>query len=282
LGPHFALLLQNGNHCAIGIGWGEACSQLVALLSGSLTGQALPCKRAIPMRLHFLQHVWFEDLAHIGVWADNRDVTVSRTAFLADEQLPSLDDFDWLVIMGGPMGVYDEDQYPWLAGEKKFIEKAMTAGKTVLGICLGAQLIAAASGARVYKNKYKEIGWFDVFRTPEAVESRVFANLPDSFRAFHWHGDTFDLPTRARRLARSQGCANQAFEFDDKLIGLQFHLESTTDSISKLVANCGEEVLADRFVQNTEQIVTQEDYVAEANKLMETLLDSLLLNWTSM
>lgn len=234
------------------------------------------------MRLHWLQHIWFEDLAHIKVWAENNDVTISRTAFFSDEQLPSTNDFDWLVIMGGPMGVYDENQYPWLAGEKKFIEKAITAGKTVLGICLGAQLIAAASGARVYKNKHKEIGWFDVFRTPEAVESRVFANLPDSFRAFHWHGDTFDLPTGARKLAKSQACSNQAFEWDDWVIGLQFHLESTTDSIGRLIANCGEELLERQFIQNAEQIMAQNSSVEQVNRLMETLLDNMLLARRSM
>jgi len=151
-------------------------------------------KRTVSMRLHFLQHVWFEDLGNIKVWADKREITISRTAFFSKEQLPSINYFDWLVIMGDSMGVYDEAQYPWLAGEKKFIEEAIDANKTVLGVCLGAQLIAAVLGAKVYKNKYKEIGWFNVSRVFGTNRSRVFANLPSSFNAFHWHVDTFNLP----------------------------------------------------------------------------------------
>ena len=191
------------------------------------------------------------------------------------EPLPCIDDFDWLVIMGGPMGVHDEEQYTWLVDEKKFIEKAITAGKKVLGVCLGAQLIAVASGAKVYKNEYKEIGWFDVCKTPEAGESSVLANLPESFRPFHWHGDTFDLPTGARKLAQSSACSNQAFELNERVIGLQFHLESTSDSISRLIANCGEELTGGQFIQNAEQITAQNNNIKRINQLMEILLDNL-------
>ena len=229
----------------------------------------------VPIRLHFLQHVWFENLAHIEVWAERRGSTISGTKLFSDEQLPSIDDLDWLVIMGGPMGVHDEEQYAWLVDEKKFIEKAITAGKKVLGICLGAQLIAVASGAKVYKNEYKEIGWFDVCKTPEAGKSRVLADLPESFRPLHWHGDTFDLPTGARKLAQSSACSNQAFELSERVIGLQFHLESTPDSINKLIANCGEELTGGQFIQNAEQITTKNNNVKQINQLMEILLDNL-------
>ncbi|MHC4467749.1 MAG: type 1 glutamine amidotransferase, partial [Planctomycetota bacterium] len=102
------------------------------------------------MRLHFLQHVWFEDLAYIKVWAERRNVNISRTAFFSNENLPSIDSFDWLVVMGGPMGVYDEKEYPWLVDEKRFIGEAIDNDKKVLGICLGAQLISAVCGGKVY------------------------------------------------------------------------------------------------------------------------------------
>ena len=227
------------------------------------------------MKLHFLQHVWFEDLGNIKVWADKREITISRTAFFSKEQLPSINDFDWLVIMGGPMGVYDEAQYPWLVGEKKFIEEAIDANKTVLGVCLGAQLIADVLGTKVYKNKYKEIGWFNVSRVFGTNRSRAFSNLPNSFRAFHWHVDTFNLPKGAIRLAQSQACLNQAFEFNKKVIGLQFHLESTADSISRLIANCGEEVITGKFIQSTKRITGQNDNIEQANRLMDILLDNI-------
>jgi len=232
-------------------------------------------KGIVPIKLHFLQHVWFEDLAHIEVWAERRGSTITGTRLFSGEQLPLVDEFDWLVIMGGPMGVHDEDQYGWLVDEKKFIEKAITAGKKVMGICLGAQLIAVASGAKVYKNEYKEIGWFDVRKTPEADKSRVLADLPESFRPLHWHSDTFDLPTGARKLAQSSACLNQAFELNERVIGLQFHLESTIDSISKLIANCGEELAEGQFIQNAEQITAQNNNIKQINQLMEILLDNL-------
>lgn len=227
------------------------------------------------MRLHFLQHVWFEDLGNIKVWADKREITISRTAFFSKEQLPSINDFDWLVIMGGPMGVHDEAQYPWLVGEKKFIEEAIDANKTILGVCLGAQLIAAVLGAKVYKNKYEEIGWFNVSRVSGTNKSRAFVNLSNSFRAFHWHADTFNLPKGAIQLAQSQACSNQAFEFNKKVIGLQFHLESTADSISRLIANCGKELITGKFIQSVEQITDQNSSVEQANRLMEMLLDNI-------
>ena len=217
-------------------------------------------------------------MAHIEVWAERRGSTISGTKLFSGEQLPSIDDFDWLVIMGGPMGVYDEGQYTWLVDEKKFIEKAIIAEKKVLGICLGAQLIAAVSGAKVYKNEYKEIGWFDVCKTPEADKSRVLAKLPESFRPLHWHGDTFDLPTGARKLAQSSACSNQAFELGERVIGLQFHLESTLDSISGLITNCSEELTGGQFIQNAEQIIAQNNNVKRINQLMEILLDNMLLS----
>ena len=176
-------------------------------------------------RLHFLQHVPFEDLAQINVWASRENVSVFRTAFFMGEILPAIDQFDWLVIVGGPMSTYDEAQYPWLVKEKLFIERAISAGKKVFGLCLGAQLIAEVLDARVYKNSHKEIGWFEVFKTPEGEDSKVLVNFPDRFWALHWHGDTFDMPPDAVRIASSQACQNQAFEFGENVVGMQFHLE---------------------------------------------------------
>lgn len=118
------------------------------------------------MKIHYLQHVSFEALGYIEEWATNERIHVSRTALFLDERFPELDTFDHLIIMGGPMGVHEEHRYPWLKPEKEFIDKALTAGKHVLGICLGAQLIAEVLGARVYPNPEKEIGWFRVNANP--------------------------------------------------------------------------------------------------------------------
>ncbi|MBI4388853.1 MAG: type 1 glutamine amidotransferase, partial [Nitrospinae bacterium] len=174
------------------------------------------------MRLHYLQHVPFEDLANIEVWARNKGHRISQTRFFANEPLPPVEAFDWLVVLGGPMNIYEEDRYPWLADEKRFIAQAVERKKVVLGICLGAQLLADVLGGKVVKNAHKEIGWFPVSLTGEGQRSAVTRNLPQRFPAFHWHGDTFHLPTGCERLAESEACANQAFAYQGRAVGLQF------------------------------------------------------------
>jgi len=227
------------------------------------------------MRLRCLQHVPFEGPANIEVWARERGHAFSRTLLYRGEALPSTDEFDWLIILGGPMGVHDEDRYPWLAPEKRLIEAAIGEGKIVLGVCLGAQLIARVLGAEVYRNRYKEIGWFPVTLTPEAAGSPVFRTLPRSFIAFHWHGDTFDLPPGSIRVAESEGCRNQAFEYNGRVIGLQFHLESSLESIGRLIENCGAEVVEGKYIQRPEEMLSRHGYLEEINRLMNLLLDNI-------
>ena len=227
------------------------------------------------MKIHYLQHVPFEDPANILVWAENRGHTVSKTLLYDGAVLPPMDDFDWLVIMGGPMNIYEEESHPWLVEEKKFIEQAISGGKTVLGICLGAQLIADILGGRVYKNKYKEIGWYPVALTGEAKNSPVFGALPDKFTAFHWHGDTFDLPPGAVRVAESEGCANQGFEYDGRVIGLQFHLESSLESIKRLIRHCSAELVEGKYIQNPAEMLSQNGNLAEIRGVMNLLLDNM-------
>ncbi|MDQ7055614.1 MAG: type 1 glutamine amidotransferase [Persephonella sp.] len=166
------------------------------------------------MRLHYIQHVHFETPANIFRWAEKKNYTISGTKLFLGEKLPPLEQFDFLIVMGGPMGVYDEDKFPWLTQEKKFIEQCIKADKKILGICLGAQLIADVLGARVYKNSHKEIGWFPVYLTEEGKKSQSFKGFPREFTAFHWHGDTFEVPKGAVHTAFSEGCKNQSFEYN--------------------------------------------------------------------
>lgn len=140
------------------------------------------------MKIHYLQHVPFENLANIELWARSKNYTISKTLLFNNDALPKTSDFDWLIIMGGPMNIYEDKKYPWLLKEKKFIEKAIADKKIVLGICLGAQLIVDVLGGAVYKNNYKEIGWHPVSLTKGTKNSSVFGKLPDKFIAFHWHG----------------------------------------------------------------------------------------------
>lgn len=226
------------------------------------------------MRLHYLQHVPFEDLARIEDWARDRGHEISRTLLFDGQELPELDEFDWLVIMGGPMNIYEEDKYPWLAREKRFIREAVAGDKIVLGICLGGQLIADVMGGKVRKNPYKEIGWHPVKLTPEGQESRIFGVLPNSFMAFHWHGDTFEIPPQAIRAAESEACANQAFAFG-KAIGLQFHLESSMNSIDHLIKNCSDELVDGKYIQRPEEILSHTDRFPEMNGMMDHFLDNM-------
>ena len=226
------------------------------------------------VRIHYLQHVPFEDAANIGGWALDRGHTVTRTRLYDDESLPSLDSFDWLVVMGGPMNIYEHDAYPWLVAEKRFMEKAIEQGKPVLGICLGAQLAADVLGGRVKRNGHKEIGWFPVSLTEEGKQAKVVEGFPDSFFAFHWHGDTFSTPPGAQKLAGSEASMNQAFQYADNVIGLQFHLDYSVESIEKMVRHCGDELLSGTSVQTAEAIRKSYDRVAETSRLLYRLLDN--------
>jgi GMP synthase-like glutamine amidotransferase len=153
------------------------------------------------------------------------------------EKLPPLKEQGHIVVMGGPMGVYEMDAYPFLRDEASYLKEAISGGKRLLGICLGAQMLAHALGARVYRGGTKEIGWYEVDITPEGVDDPIFSALmaggSPKAQVFHWHGDTFDLPSGAIRLAFNENYSNQAFKYDDRLYALQFHIEVTPDIIGE-------------------------------------------------
>ena len=228
------------------------------------------------MRIQCLQHVPFEGPFGVADWADARGHTLAETPLYDGAEPPGQAAFDWLVIMGGPMGVGDTAEYPWLAAEQAFIRQSIDAGKTLVGVCLGAQLIAAALGARVYRNAHKEIGWLPIELTPDGQVSELFGWLPRSLQVFHWHGDTFDLPAGALLLAGSAACAHQAFLYDGRVLGLQFHLESTPESVAGITAVCADELVPGPYVQETARILaaTPEDY-ARIGQALFGLLDRL-------
>src|SRR5262245_17290143 len=149
------------------------------------------------MRVRVLQHVAFEGPAALAPALRAAGHDVAHTRLDLGEPLPALADFDWLVVMGGPMSVHDEREHAWLAPEKRLVRAAVEGGRRVLGVCLGAQLIAAALGAAVTRNREREIGWFPVARAPGAEASPFARALPSRFPAFHWHGETFALPPGA-------------------------------------------------------------------------------------
>lgn len=203
------------------------------------------------MRAHVLQHVPFEDIGSMALWLAERKADVSYTRFFENAALPSLNGIDLIIVMGGPMSVNDESTLSWLRPEKQFVREAVEKGVPVLGICLGAQLIACALGARVYPNTLKEIGWFPVKAMSTDPNSFQF---PEQCTVFHWHGETFDLPSGAVRLAKSAACENQAFQIGAHVIGLQFHLETTPESARSILDNCSAELMPGPYVQTETEL----------------------------
>jgi GMP synthase-like glutamine amidotransferase len=227
------------------------------------------------LSIHTFKHVPFEGLGCIEEWITKNEHTASFTHFYEDYQLPNLSDIDWLIVMGGPMGIYDDQLYPWLKKEKSFIREAIEAGKTVIGICLGSQLIADVLGAKVYPNNQKEIGWFNLERTEEGKKGTILAGFEDNFHVFHWHGDTFDLPEGSKRLFQSEITANQAFLYNKKVLGLQFHFEVTLNSLQDMLKHGANELIESNTIQTAEKILSQTSYIDSNNQKMFEILNYL-------
>ncbi|BAW79552.1 glutamine amidotransferase [Candidatus Nitrosoglobus terrae] len=228
------------------------------------------------MKIHYLQHVAFEKLGSIESWARSHSHPLFATKFYQGDPLPELATIDWLVVMGGPMNIYEEDRYPWLAQEKKFIEQAIKAKKPVIGICLGAQLIADVLGTKVFPNQYREIGWFPIEFTAQAQESPLFNFLPQTLNVFHWHGDTFDLPAGAIPLAQSKACAHQGFIYHEHVIAFQFHLEVLLENVQQLIHHGRNELKAGKYIQTPEEmLVVTEDNFLTIKTAMTGILDRL-------
>jgi GMP synthase-like glutamine amidotransferase len=207
---------------------------------------------------HYFQHVPFEGLGCIRAWLATHGIDVTGTRLDESARLPTIGDIDLLIVLGGPMSVNDERQYVWLATEKSFIRAAIEEGKRVLGICLGAQLIASALGARVYSNPAREIGWHSIASVRAESASAAF-RFPSALQVFHWHGETFDLPAGAVQLARSVACENQAFQVGARVIGLQFHLETTPETARALVTHCSADLQPAVHVQTAQEILSASD-----------------------
>lgn len=227
------------------------------------------------MRIHSLQHVPFENLANIQSWAENKKHEVSSTKLYQNDAFPSIENINLLIILGGPMNIYEEEKYSWLRNEKKFIENALAENKFVLGICLGAQLLADVLGGKVRKNEFTEIGWHTVKKTPEAGESVFLNSFPSTFTAFHWHGDTFDIPPGALRLADSEACRNQAFEYNGRALGLQFHIESSEQSIANLILSCQNDLTDGKFIQHSSEMIYKPALLHEIYGYLNAVLDAI-------
>ncbi len=229
------------------------------------------------MLIRYLQHVPFERLGGIDVWAKANGHQTRAIKVYAGEPFHSAEEFDWLIVLGGPMNVYQEAAFPFLKGEKHFIERTLRAGKMVLGICLGSQLIADVLGAKVVRNEHEEIGWFPVELTAEAADAKIFSALPHAFTTFHWHGEMFEIPTGAQRMAHSAACQNQAFVYGENVCGVQFHPEVTKESLRLMLQYESEDLKTGEFIQTAEEMIGEATRFDGNAALLNCLLDSIEL-----
>ena len=179
-----------------------------------------------------LQHISCEPPAVYEEILKSRDYLIHRVELDEGEPLPQHLDFAAMIVMGGPMGALDDEEHPWLKAEREYIARAVDAGMPYWGVCLGAQLLAASLGSRIYKGSNPEVGTYPVGLSQEATNDPVFGGLPEDFSVFQWHSDTFDLPNGAVRLAESDLYENQAFAYGSAY-GVQFHVEVGADLASE-------------------------------------------------
>ncbi len=224
------------------------------------------------MKVHWIQHVPFEGLGNINEWIEVNKHTLSCTRQFTNEALPNPSDIDMLIIMGGSMGVYDVKQHPWIEPEKQFIKNCIASGMPVLGICLGAQFIAAAMDAQVYAGPTKEIGWFPV----QIFNKEILPFKEDNPIIFHWHGDTFDLPPEAQLLASTPEVKHQAFLMKDNAIALQFHLEQTEETVKDMLSHFEDDLKEEGLkIQTAEFIESQKQHFETNKQIMFHILDIL-------
>ncbi len=227
------------------------------------------------MRIHCLQHSANPGRTHLDEWAARHNHAWESTILPPEGVLPPLSRVDCLIVVGGPMSVWEEQQYPWLRAEKRFIEACIETGRPVLGICLGAQLLADVLGAPTYKGIHKEIGWFNVETTPEGRDALGGKTLPERFETFLWHGDTFDLPDGALRIARSDAFENQGFMWN-RTLALQFHLEVRPAWVAMLANRDAHELVEATYVQSAPTVLGKPERLYRYNN---ALMDGLLQRW---
>lgn len=241
------------------------------------------------MHVLVFQHVPFEGLGAMAPWLDARKAQVQVIRQYEPESglFPLLSGVDLIIVLGGPMSVHDAAQYPWLDAEKAYIRSALRAKTPILGLCLGAQLIAEQLGGTVQKNHLPEIGWWPVHwhaaaqhiwpECQPAIGAKLEAIEAAGTRVFHWHGETFDLPAEAQLLAHSDACAHQGFLYRDHVVGLQFHLEMTPETVDHLLADGEDELIESPFVSQAAEMKSEPvDTYVHNQQLMGELLQYLV------
>jgi GMP synthase-like glutamine amidotransferase len=227
------------------------------------------------IKIHVLQHEPFEGPGLLADWANEKGHTLNITEVYNNDPLPAIDSLDWLVIMGGGMSVNDEDFLTWLKPEKQFVKAAIDADKIVVGFCLGSQMIANVLGKKVYENKLKEIGWYPIKLATQGDDLQFLTREWNGQVFFHWHGETFDLPDNAKHLAYTTGCTNQAFSIGNRIFGLQFHPETSYQTLLQMVQAGAEELIEDKYVMQADEILALHNYIKATKPLFYGFLDKI-------
>jgi len=227
------------------------------------------------MTVQIIKHIDIEGPGTIGGFLDDDGISYNVIDVFNDEPLPnSLSNTSAVIVLGGPMNVYEEDKYPFLKQEDEFLKEVIEEGLPTLGFCLGAQLIAKATGALVKKNPQKEIGWFSVSVTEDGSDDPLLQGFQEEFEVFQWHGDTFDIPDGAVRLAESELCPNQAFRVGHSIYGLQFHVEVTDEMIYQWLDAYRDEVDSLKGIVDPDQVIADTKTKSESYKAQARLFCS--------
>ncbi len=221
------------------------------------------------MRVLVLQHEWNDGPGYLGEALIKNGATLDVARLDRDETLPDPTPYDMLLIMGGVMNVYAEDQHPWLVNETRMIRDAVDSGKAVLGVCLGGQLLAKALGAKVHIGGSHEMELVPIALTEAGQRDPIFAGMP-ALAAVEWHDDTFDIPEGAARLASSAACTNQAFRYGQRAYGLQFHPEVSPEMLSSWFAD---------FPQQPPDAASFQSAVAAKETVLRAQADRLIANF---
>ncbi len=224
------------------------------------------------MHIHYLIHVPEELPGAIATWANEKKLQQTYTLLYENAEFPAIESFDILVIMGGPMNIYEHEKYPWLPFEKQFIRSSIDANKKVLGICLGAQIIADVLGAKVVPNLDSEIGWFPVQKTNNAEAHPLLKSL-ELNTVLHWHGDRFEIPKNAIHLIQSAACKQQAFLYKNNVLAFQFHIEMTSDNLKKMIDLDRKSLVKSKWVMTEEELLKGAENIEQNNQLLFSILN---------
>jgi GMP synthase (glutamine-hydrolysing) len=226
------------------------------------------------MKILFVVHASFEKPGCIESWAHKQGHYTRTVSPYKGERLPDINEFDLLVVMGGPQSSLELDKAPYLYDEIGLIEQAIKEQKRILGVCLGAQLIAEALGAKPERSPHREIGMYPVELLDSAKGDPVFSHFPSKFDVMHWHSDMPGIPTGAVLLAKSEGCPRQAFRYGDRIYGFQCHFELTLELVNGMIANCVEDLAKPGdYIRSAKELI-ESDY-SQINSKMEFVLDYL-------